>query len=71
MPCFSAKFSCAKHSWWQVPDMSNDRVTLTDKQKRARRSRSIALALALAAFVIIVYVGTWAKLGANVLIRPM
>ncbi|CAN7562658.1 hypothetical protein LJR231_004110 [Phyllobacterium sp. LjRoot231] len=45
--------------------MSNDLVTLTDKQKRAQRSRSLALALALAAFVIVVYVGTWAKIGAN------
>jgi hypothetical protein len=27
--------------------------------------------VALAAFVIIVYVGTWAKLGANVLNRSM
>ena len=71
MPFFSATYLCAKHSFWQVPDMINDRVTLTDKQKKAQRSRSIALALALAAFVIIVYVGTWAKLGANVLIRPM
>lgn len=51
--------------------MSNDHVTLTDKQRKAQRSRSIALALALAAFVIVVYVGTWAKLGANILIRPM
>lgn len=51
--------------------MSNDRVTLTDKQRSAQRSRSIALAVALAAFVIIVYVGTWAKLGANILSRPM
>ena len=46
-------------------DMSNDMVTLTDKQKRAQRSRSLALALALAAFVIVVYVGTWAKIGTN------
>ncbi|MDQ0998407.1 hypothetical protein QFZ34_003589 [Phyllobacterium ifriqiyense] len=51
--------------------MSDDRITLSDKQKRARRSRSLALALALAAFVLIVYVGTWAKLGANILNRPM
>ncbi|MBB3237923.1 multidrug resistance efflux pump [Phyllobacterium endophyticum] len=46
-------------------NMSNDLVTLTDKQKKAQRSRSLALALALAAFVIVVYVGTWAKIGAN------
>ncbi|MBZ9654231.1 hypothetical protein [Phyllobacterium lublinensis] len=51
--------------------MNNDRVTLTDKQRKAQRSRSIALAVALAAFVIIVYVGTWAKLGVNILSRPM
>lgn len=56
---------------WQVHDMSDDRVTLTPKQKRAQRSRSIALALALAAFVILVYVGTWAKLGARILERQM
>ncbi len=33
--------------------------------------RNIALALVLAAFVVIVYVGTWAKLGANILNRPL
>ena len=46
-------------------------VELTEKQKRARRLRSVALGLALAAFVIIVYVGTWAKMGAAILQRPM
>lgn len=43
----------------------------TEKQQRAQRNRSIGLAIALMLFVIIVYVGTWAKLGANALIRPM
>lgn len=71
MPSSWAKSSCAKRFWLWVFNMSDDRVTLTDKQKRAQRSRSIALAVALAAFVIIVYIGTWAKLGANVLNRPM
>ncbi len=46
-------------------------VELTDKQKKARRARNIAIALALTAFVVVVYVGTWAKLGANILNRPL
>ena len=46
-------------------------ITPTDKQKKAQRNRSAALGLALAAFVIIVYVATWAKLGANIVSRPM
>lgn len=51
--------------------MTGEQVKLTEKQKKAQRSRSLALGFALAAFVIIVYIGTWAKLGANVLNRPM
>ena len=51
--------------------MEDEGITLNDKQKKAQRSRSLALGLALAAFVIIVYVATWAKLGANILQRPM
>lgn len=47
------------------------RIELTDKQKKARRARNIALALALGAFVVILYVGTWVKLGANILNRPL
>ncbi len=46
-------------------------VKQTAKQKKAQRNRSIGLAIALILFAIIVYVGTYAKLGANVLIRPM
>jgi len=46
-------------------------VRLTEQQQRARRARNIAIALALAAFAIVVYVGTWAKLGANILARPL
>lgn len=48
-----------------------DQIEMTPAQKRARRLRNIALALVLAAFVVIVYVGTWAKLGANILNRPL
>ena len=51
--------------------MADDGVKLTEEQKKARRARNIAIALALAAFVVLVYVGTWAKLGANVLNRSM
>jgi hypothetical protein len=51
--------------------MLPERVVLTDKQKKARSARNLAIGLALAAFVIILYVGTWAKLGANVLNRPL
>ena len=40
-------------------------VKLTDSQKKAQRSRSIALGLALAAFVVIVYIATFAKMGAS------
>lgn len=52
--------------------MENGRpVELTEKQKKAQRARNIALALLLVGFVVLVYVGTWAKLGANVLNRPL
>lgn len=48
-----------------------DGVELTDAQKRSRRARNIALGLVLAGFVVLVYVGTWAKIGANILNRPL
>jgi hypothetical protein len=51
--------------------MDIERITLSDKQKKAQRNRSLALGLALAAFVVIVYVSTWAKLGANVMNRAL
>lgn len=47
------------------------RIELTPQQKKAQRARNIAIALALVAFVVIVYVGTWAKLGANMLLREL
>lgn len=46
-------------------------ISPTEKQKKAQRNRSVGLAIALALFVLIVYVGTYAKLGANVLVRPL
>jgi uncharacterized membrane protein SirB2 len=51
--------------------MDGERITLNEKQKKAQRNRSLALGLALAAFVLIVYIATWAKLGANVLNRAL
>jgi hypothetical protein len=46
-------------------------IELTEQQKKSRRARNVALALALAAFVVLLYVGTWAKFGANILDRPL
>ncbi|HEX9648592.1 MAG TPA: hypothetical protein VGB88_13890 [Alphaproteobacteria bacterium] len=51
--------------------MKPERVELTEREKKARSARNIAIALALAAFVILLYVATWAKLGANILNRPL
>lgn len=39
--------------------------------KRKQRLRSIAIAVALAALVVLFYVATIARLGGNVLNRPM
>ena len=49
----------------------DDGVKLNEQQKKARRQRNVAIALALAAFVVLVYVGTWAKLGANIFSREL
>lgn len=46
-------------------------IVPTEQQKKAQRNRSWGLAIALVLFVVLVYVGTMAKLGANVLVRPM
>ncbi len=40
-------------------------LKLSDNQKKAQRSRSLALGIALAAFVVIVYIATFAKMGAG------
>jgi len=50
---------------------NEDGVRLTDDQLRRRKGRSIAIALSLAALVALFYVVTLAKLGANVLNRPL
>ncbi|GHE47384.1 hypothetical protein GCM10019059_02580 [Camelimonas fluminis] len=56
-----------------MPDDKNidDGVELTPQQKKMRRTRNIAIAVALAAFVAIIYAVTVAKLGVNVLKRPI
>lgn len=46
-------------------------VKPTAAQTKARRSRSIAIGFALAAFVVLVYVTSIVKLGANLFTRPM
>ena len=46
-------------------------VVLTEAQKRERRARNIAIAQVLAAFIVIVCIGTWAMLGANLFNRPL
>lgn len=50
---------------------TNETVDLTEKQKKSLRARNIAIAVCLIAFVVILYVGTWMKLGANILQRPL
>ena len=52
-------------------DEKPKRIILSEEQKRSRRARSIAIALALGAFVVVIFVVTLVKLGANVLTRPM
>ncbi|ACL55307.1 hypothetical protein [Methylobacterium nodulans] len=48
-----------------------DLPTLTPEEVRRRRKRSIAIALTLTALVAIFYVLTIAKLGPQVLNRPL
>jgi hypothetical protein len=50
---------------------TGETVVLTPQQEKARRRRSHWIALALFTFVILVFVITMAKLGANVLVREL
>ncbi len=50
---------------------TQETVSMSDAQKKAQRSRNIIIALVLAAFVVLLYFGTQAKLGANILQRPL
>jgi hypothetical protein len=47
------------------------RAGLTPEDSKRRRSRSIALAVALAALVFLFYVVTIAKLGPQIVNRPL
>ena len=44
---------------------------ITPEEAAARRKRSIAIALGLAAFALLIFFVTLARLGANVLDRPL
>ena len=52
-----------------TPDQNG--VQLTPEELRRRRSRNIAIALTLGALIILFYVVTIARLGMNVLNRPL
>lgn len=54
-----------------VDNGAEDGIRLTEAQKRRRRARSVAIALVLAALVALFYVVTIARLGGNVLQRPI
>jgi hypothetical protein len=43
----------------------SDGIQMSESQKKAQRARSVALGIALAAFVVIVYIATFAKMGAG------
>ena len=48
-----------------------DGIVLTPAQQRSRRLRNIAIGLAIAIFVGLIYFVTIAKIGANVVNRPL
>ena len=52
-------------------DQPTGRPGLTPEELKRRRSRSIAIAIALGALVLLFYVVTMAKLGPQILHRPM
>ena len=54
-----------------MAENKQDTVEMTDAQKKAQRRRSVALGLVLAAFVVIIYVGSWAKMGASLFDRSL
>ena len=54
-----------------MSDGRNGGIVLTDEEKKRRRSRSVALGVVLGALVVLFFVVTIAKLGGNVLKRPL
>lgn len=51
--------------------MDNDTVIMTDDQKKRQRARSWAIAGALIALVVLFYIVTIVRLGANVAERAL
>ena len=51
--------------------LAQDGLRLSAAQQRRRRSRSVALALVLGGVVALFYLVTVAKLGSNILDRPL
>ena len=54
-----------------MPTEKLELIVPTPSQKKAQRNRSIGLAIALLLFVVLVYIGTVAKLGANIFARSI
>jgi hypothetical protein len=52
-------------------DSASNKPVLSPEDIRRRRSRSIAIALVLSAFVLLFYFVTIAKLGPQILNRPL
>jgi hypothetical protein len=50
---------------------TGERVTLTAEQTTARKRRGQWIAIALFAFVVVIFVLTMTKMGANVLVRDL
>ncbi len=46
-------------------------LTLTEEQQRRRRRRSVAIGIGLAGLAVLFYLVTVAKLGSNILNRPL
>ena len=55
----------------RIKDWEGEPVTLTPEQTAARKRRGQWIAIALFAFVIVVFVLTMTKMGANVLVRDL
>ncbi len=49
----------------------SDPARETEAKQKARRGRNIALALGLVLFVVLIFVVTLVRLGANVATRPL
>lgn len=50
---------------------TKEMVEMTEQQKKAQKARNKWIAIAIGLFVLLIYVATWAKLGANLLQRPL